>query len=236
MFKIGELCEDSNRRIDKLFQGLIELDPSHHAIPTTVYRVAAPLVIVRALRQQLTTVDLRLDPVLRDQYLVARELLYALQNGRELSRCQPPVANYLAHLADRSSPMQHLTSRYMDGLLESLTRYSADGTIGLRSFFEFDQELRDQSTTTYALASPTLELFSRAHPEESPVLWRILMVHRLVQMTLLQLLEEDNFPASQDRKILVEPTREQYKGAYCEAFDAATAYLKDRDFFIRGIS
>lgn len=184
----------------------------------------------------MTTVDLRLDPVLRDQYLVARELLYALQNGRELSRCQPLVVTYRAYPADGSAPREHLTTRYMDGLLESLTRYSADGTIGLKSFFEFDQELGDQSTTTCALVSPTLELFSRAHPEESPVLWRIIMVHRLVQMTLLQLLEEDNFPASRDRKILVEPTREQYKSAYFEALEAATAYLKDRDFLIRGNS
>lgn len=31
MFKIGELCEDSNRRIDRLFLGSIRLDSDHHA-------------------------------------------------------------------------------------------------------------------------------------------------------------------------------------------------------------
>jgi hypothetical protein len=59
LFQLGELCETSNQRLDKILMGVIKLKPDSTAVLTTTYRLMAPLVTVRALRQQLTTVDLR---------------------------------------------------------------------------------------------------------------------------------------------------------------------------------
>jgi hypothetical protein len=227
MFRPGELCEDSNRRIDKLMSGYIKLHPESNSIRSTTYRLTAPLVIVRTLGQRLTTIDLRVDDVLRNQYRVARELTYVLQNGNELSCYPPAFPDYLD--PDKRGPRQHLTLRQFDGLIESLTRHNSDGSLDLKSNYEFEQQSSNESTETSQRIGPMLDLLGRANPD-SPVLWRALMVLRILQKRLLQLLEEDSgFPTGPYDKELVEPENQPYKKAYCDAVDAATKYLKDRN-------
>src|SRR4051812_40678862 len=56
LFQLGEACEVSNRRIDKLMLGVIRLHPGSSSLVTTAYRLGAPLVLVAALRRELTTI------------------------------------------------------------------------------------------------------------------------------------------------------------------------------------
>ena len=223
LFQLGELCEASNRRIDKIITGTIRLSPESTSIHTTAYRIAAPIAVVRSIRHRLTTVDLRLDPVLRNQYLVARELLFVLRNGDELSSYPPALPDLLADKA----PQQHITVRQLDGLVESLVSDTPGNEGELRSFFEFERECCDDSSLTSKRVGATIHLLSQAHPHGTPVLWRALTAQRLLQIALLRLLATDDFPASPDS--LPRPSEEPYASAYKETLDVANAYLQARN-------
>ncbi|UQU66790.1 hypothetical protein COUCH_11200 [Couchioplanes caeruleus] len=136
MFQLGEACEVSNRRIDKILLGVIKLHAGSSSLVTTAYRLGAPLVLVVALRRELTTTDLSLDPRLREQYVVARELLFVFQNGYELAACSLRVPDYRKN---KHEPRQHLTVRQLDGLLEGLSAdHLTNGAV--KSFSEFERD------------------------------------------------------------------------------------------------
>jgi hypothetical protein len=230
LFQLGELCEISNRRIDKILDGTIRLSPQSTSVHTSAYHIGAPLVVVRALRQRLTTLDLRVDPMTRDQYLVARELLFVLRNGDELVRYSQP----LPHLQTSEAPRQHITVRQLDGLLESLSYEDVGSARILRTYFQFENECLDASSRTAQLVGMTIDLFRQAHPEGTPVLWRGLMTQRLLQMALLHLLENDDFPAVAES--LRRPSTEPYMSAFDEALAAGKAYLARRGISLPGLA
>ncbi len=221
LFELGELAETSNRRIDKILSGVIRLGPDASAVVTTAYRIAAPLVLVHAIQRQLTTVDLRLDQQLRDQYLVARQLLLVLNSGRELAQAPPPIAYEYQDLDDR----QHLSVRQLDGLLETLTVRDGDGRPRLAGFFQFQEDCEDPASPRSAWPAAAFRLLGHADPHATPVLWRILATHRLLQQRLLDLLAHDGFP--QADPMPPAPCAEPYRSAYEQAMTAARAYLAE---------
>jgi hypothetical protein len=160
--------------------------------------------------------------MIRDQYLIARELLFALRNGDELARYSQP----LPHLQTSNAPRQHITIRQLDGLLDSLSCEEIGSSGILRRYFEFDAECRDPSSTTVQRVGETIDLFGQAHPDQTPILWRTLMTQRLLLTALLQLMERDDFPVNDDS--WRRPTTEPYASAFDEALAAGKTYLMRR--------
>lgn len=227
LFQLGELCETSNTRIEKILTGVIRLRPGSSALVTTTYRLAAPLALVRLLQQQLTTVDLGLDLGLRNQYLVARELTSVFNIGWVLSTVGDPIA-YREHLdhhkGQEKEPRQHLTVRQLNSVIESLTKRDSDGNaVRLKSPIEFENECTDPSSDILERCAGMLNLLGRASPSSS-VLWRILATHLGLQLELIRLLVQEGYP--QNRRVFPPPTQEPYSSAYKRAVDAAEEYLQ----------
>jgi hypothetical protein len=224
LFQLGELCDISNRRIDKILTGIIRLRPGSSALVTTTYRLVAPLALVRLLQQQLTTVDLGLDLGLRTQYLVARELTSVLNNGWELSTLAQPIEYRRTRPGQDKEVRQHLTVRQLNGVVEALTKRDSDGNaVRLKSAIEFETECADPASQLREQCAGILHLLERATPS-SPVLWRILATHRALQSELLRLLVQEGYP--QSLSAFPPPTGEPYKTAYSQAQQASEEYLQ----------
>lgn len=226
LFQLGELCETSNRRIDKILTGVIRLRPDSTALVTTTYRLVAPLALVRLLQQQLTTVDLGLDLSLRNQYLVARELISVFNNGWELSNLARPIAYRVDREGQEKEPRQHLTVRQLNSVIEVLTKRDSDGNaVRLKSSIEFEDQCADPSSAVAEQCAGMFNILGKATPS-SAVLWRILATQRGLQSKLIRLLVEEGYP--QNRSTFPPPTKEPYKTAYKEAQDAAEEYMQVR--------
>lgn len=226
LFQLGELCEISNRRIDKILTGIIQLRPGSTALVTTTYRLVAPLALIRLLQQRLTTVDLGLDLGLRNQYLVARELTSVFNNGWELSNLAQPIAYREDREGQAKEPRQHLTVRQLNSVIEALTKRDSDGnTVRLKSSTEFENEFADPASRLREQCDGMLNVLGRGSPS-SPVLWRILATHRGLQTELIRILVQEGYP--QNSSVFPPPTEEPYATAYKQAQDAADGYLQSR--------
>lgn len=223
LFQLGELCETSNRRIDKILAGVIRLRPGSSALVTTTYRLIAPLVLIRLLQQRLTTVDLGLDKSLRNEYLVARELLSVLNNGYELSKLGRPFEYRVDRPDGPKEPRQHLTVRYLNNVIEAMTKRNSDGNMtGLKSALEFEAQCTDPESPVAGQCAGMFELLKKAVPS-SAVLWRILATHRALQAELLRLLAQEGYP--QSTSVFPPPGIEPFKTAYSDSQDAAKEYV-----------
>jgi hypothetical protein len=221
LFQLGDLCETSNRRIERILTNNITppARPDSTKLVVTTYRLIAPLVLARLLQQRLTTVDLGLDADLRNQYLLAKDLLSVFANGHELASYRP--ADYAA-----GQHGQELTTRHLDRTIEALTkRDGARNIVGVKSAVEFENECLDQSLPTAGQCTEIFDLFQKAAPS-SPVLWRILATHHLLQSELLGLLAAQGYP--QVRPMFGPPAGEPYRSAYLEAHACAAEYVATR--------
>jgi hypothetical protein len=68
-----------------------ERDPYH--MTSTVWDLLAPLAYLRLAQQKLTALDLSVDPQLRWQYVLGRELYESWTDGNDLA-AQPPPLDY----------------------------------------------------------------------------------------------------------------------------------------------
>jgi hypothetical protein len=233
LFQLAELCESSNDRLSRILRHqwtMKEHWEQQHLI-TTTYRLFAPLVIVRQIQGRLTAVDLELDPKVRVQYLVARELLFTLHNGRDLASC-PPEVEYRVGDGLGEMPRQHLTNRYLDALIECMTVRDQPGASRLIRYSELSEE-NDKPDSRTANALKKMEaLLAGAGIDGRPVLWRILIAQAFLQEAIVAMIRNDDGKVT---KIVPDghisrygPKDNLHDPAYGEAVTAVESYLEQR--------
>jgi len=134
LFQAVEQAEDARSRICSLAKaarnGKLRPDGSGWLAPSdryyfksTVYSLLAPITTFSILQRRLTTVDLSLDPEVRERYEILRLLFFSFSKDWELAECGGD-ANRLEYDRNKADPGEPGRERL---LRESPQRYAPQG-------------------------------------------------------------------------------------------------------------
>ena len=175
----GKIFEPS-----RLGQGW-ERDPYH--MTSTVWDLLAPLAYFRLAQQKLTALDLSVDPQLRWQYLLARELYESWTAGNELAAQLPP----LPYDDEERETRQHVLSGHLEDAVDCLLRTRPGGGENVISYADFSRSfLANREKEIYSLFTGPL---TDAHPERKPVLWRVLLTQAHLHAALIKTFNSVNY-------------------------------------------
>lgn len=154
----------------------------HYYFNSTMYRMVAPLTCVALLHRALTTVDLAVDSDLRRQFQITRWLNSVITDEFELALLEPklaydpnhPEATAKAKTKPATYQRQGLYTGRRDSAAEALIVRENGQPPRCMSFGEFEQALK-QKTPVYEAFRPVARLIEGFHPQNRPVLWRVLV-------------------------------------------------------------
>jgi hypothetical protein len=162
---------------------------------STEYRLVAPLATAKLLQRRLTQLDLSLDPGLRLVHLLARQLVRLVSDDFSLAGSKIDPLKYLPHAPDAEvragaeSPVyrqQGIPSGILDYVSESLIVSEKDAPPRVATYMEFENARSDGSTAIGKAFRRVEYLFADFHPQERPVLWRLLLamssLHRAIDI------------------------------------------------------
>jgi len=212
LFQLVELAEAADARITGIAQSAQRGDlnsdgsgwlsgPGYYLF-STIHRLLAPLVLVRLAQRRLTLVDLSLDPQVRFQYAMAKQLYGTWTEPWTLAAASSPPLEYdpnhpEAEERARTEPQiyafQHVFAGYLDQAIDALT-VREDSTARCMSFGEFESGLSDQSPTLRHQTSAFASLFVGFHPQRKPVLWLTLLAQSHIYRALMLALEASDGP------------------------------------------
>jgi hypothetical protein len=145
---------------------------------STVHRLLSPVALFHLMQDNMTQVDLGLEPLIRAQYSMAKLLAWALTDHYSFAACEPAVA-YQPHIEsenpDGGDRYQGLPSGVIETAGQSLIVRTAGGTTRAMRFGEFDEAYDDRNSPLYRACVPVTQLLEDFHPHSHPVLWRALI-------------------------------------------------------------
>ncbi len=210
MFSIG-----AKKRIHSLArtarQGNLEpgttgwLSADRYYTLSTVYKLFAPLAVVKMLQRRLTLIDLNLDRRMREQFFIADSLFLTFTSDFKLAETDPqipydPNRRYSIGAEEFKLKLEKKPSKYfrqglnvgdLDSAVEAMI--VSDGKDSLRcvSFGEFESEYEKADSALRKRFAKVMELFVNFHPETRPVLWRILITQLFLYETIVLNSETD---------------------------------------------
>jgi hypothetical protein len=184
LFQLREYCEGSAWRARRIICGDIQVDDGHHLL-TSGQRLCAPLVVAQELQRHLTAVDLRVDPVIRAQYIVSKELLWNLHGGWVMAKIEPCID----YSEDRR---EHLTFAQLQRLIDALTVEEPDGTRRPTKQSELEDAWKKQDPGVTRALTQFGRLFSGASPTSKPILWRLLFAHACFMHVFVDLVDRNS--------------------------------------------
>jgi hypothetical protein len=211
LFQLVELSENAYSRIEGLARTAAAaetvsplLGGRSYLSKSTMYRLIAPIAVLKLGQERLTLVDFTVEPVIRFQYSLARQLYISLTEGSELAKIQPalPYDPY----AKRDTPdfryipavhnLQHLWLGDLDKLLDAMTVREADKPPRLLTWGQFDKEFTNKRSYLYKSATEIEPVFAGLHPQSTPILWRILVTHATIYQILKRFARQTNQTSS----------------------------------------
>jgi hypothetical protein len=198
LFQMVERCDGALNRIrdgmaagarekrilwpSRLGEGWIN-DP-YHMISTT-WDLLTPLAFFRIGQQKLTGLDLSVDPVIRWQYRLAKELYATWALGNELAAQEPA----LPYNDEEPAQRQHLLTGHLENVIDCLIRADESGRLSCIRFGEFyDTFQRMDPELDESLIYMTYPL-TNFHPQRKPVLWRVLITQAHLYMAIIKTFE-----------------------------------------------
>jgi hypothetical protein len=202
-FQLAERCEELLHRIYSLARTARrgELEPgtgwlSHayvsqkpYYLRSTFHRFFAPIALFHLLQEQLTAVDMTLDPDIERQYNLAKYLVWSWTDHFEIARAQPAL-DYDPHASNISAAtrkkqaagyrMQGVPAGILEGLGQALIVQKPDTAPRIMRFGEFDDAWSDPTSAVHKAFEPMAEWAYDFHPATHPVLWRILVTQLLI--------------------------------------------------------
>lgn len=259
LFQFVELAESAQRRIGSIArtarQGNLGLDQGwlsreSYYFAVTMYKLIAPLVIVRLIQRRLTLVDLTVDPKINVQYALMKRLYNSFTDDFDLARMEP-VIEYdpnpinpvgAGGIVSPKHSRQGIYSGRLDNVIDSLIVYESSGQPRCMSFGELEDALGQADSAVINNFGPMMKLVRDFHPQVRPVLWRILIVQLHLYRLLLTLSRMPTLPAAIQIPILLTiPVTERRKYDWRhrqdeapdevvleEPFRIAEAHLKDQ--------
>ncbi len=155
LFQFVDLAESAQRRIGSIArtarQGHLQPDQGwlsrqSYYFLVTMYKLMAPLVIVRLMQRRLTLVDLTVDPKINVQYALMKRLYHSFTDDFDLARMEPVIAYdpNMSDLAQASNPNQIKYHRQglfigrLDNVIDALIVQTSDNLSRCMSFGEFE--------------------------------------------------------------------------------------------------
>ena len=246
LFQIAEYSYLGRNRIIRVLRNEIRV---RDKVGTTSLRIFAPLVLGRELQRRLTSVDLTLDPAVRAQYAVIREMLINLHAGRAIAKVEPRIPYHTNdEPRDRSNdePRGHLTWAQLDRVIELFTVREEDGTtrplrqgeldnmLASARTQETEEEPSDQGKEIEEKLRAVNVLFADLPPDSSRVLGRLLLaqssfMHILIEMQAsgARYIPESVLPVDAD-KIKWHNMEPQDVSAAEDTSEAASKHINSR--------
>ncbi len=203
-FQLIELSESALRRIEGLARSASQgnLMPDHtgwlapndyyydYYMASTIYRLLAPLAVVKLMQRLLTLVDLTVDPHINNQYALAKWLYMSFTEDFALARIKPCL-DYDPNHEKRLEKQRRKPEKYwrqgifagvLDNAVEALLVHDPNEFMRCMSFGEFESTYKtSQEHKFYAF----IELFKNFHPKTRPVLWRVLITQAYLYKAML---------------------------------------------------
>lgn len=196
LFQYSEFAESASLRIVKLAEKIREgnvvpgsgwLSQDGYLMNTTIYALLIPNAAFRIIQKQLTQFDLHIEPKIKIQYQLAKELYYTFSSDKDTAKCEPFIeydADALSKVSsDKKDKMlaekpevysrQSIFVRNLDKLADELIRVE-NGTFRVITYAEFEKQYA--SSIRKKPFKIAYDLFENFHPKTRPVLWRILLV------------------------------------------------------------
>jgi hypothetical protein len=174
---------------------------------STVYKLFAPLVVVKILQRRLTLVDFNLDRRIREQFALADALYLTFTSDFKLAEIEPEIpynpnrqlsmegALFEEKLKKKPTKYyrQGLTVGSLDSAVEAMIVTGVEkDTVRCMSYGEFETEYENPTSKLHRKFSDVMKLFLNFHPQTRPVLWRILITQLYLYETIV-LNSETNF-------------------------------------------
>lgn len=192
LFTLVEACEEAHERIRGIARSSREgrlvagnknrLRPESDYLISTIYRLLAPIAVLRLVQQRLTLVDLSVEPTIQRIYTFAKMLRRSWSDGHDLARLRglayAPQSNGSAPLAAR----QHINLQAVDALADFLladTGPNKPGEVIRYSTFITKYQAIEVNALKTA-CRPFEKLLADFHPERRPVLWQLLATQDLI--------------------------------------------------------
>jgi hypothetical protein len=187
LFRLREHCVGSLDRIRRIVREDFQVASEQHLL-TSTQRLVAPLVVAQELQRHLSAVDLSVDPTIRAQYIVSRELLWILHEGPAIASADPAIAYREEDKPEEHVPRQHLTFAQLQRLVDVFTVPDADdGTRRPLKLIELeDRQGRDELANVLKRVKT---LFASASAASTPVLWRLLIAEASLMHVLVDLID-----------------------------------------------
>jgi hypothetical protein len=189
---------------------------------STIYLLMAPLTAFKLIQRRLTLVDLTVDPHIKAQYLLAKQLYLSFTSDFKLAR-QRPALEYKPNAQGWKERRVDLPAIYwrqglpvgrLDNAVSSLITSEGSGAFRCMSFGEFESMYHGSSAEVRKNFQPVIDIFLNFHPGARPVLWRILITQLYLYRAVIRV-SESSYQEGLNRSSLLEQIPEKDR----EAFD-----------------
>lgn len=205
-----KLSEDSESLLSRIY-GLVRstkdgkltpqkgwLSGDDYYLRSTIYKVFAPLASYRIMKENINSVDLRLDQDISIQYILAKIMYRIYSSDFEFARCEPQI-DYNATNSSMYSELgndnpqkfwrQGMAAGNLDQFIETIIIKDSNKKKRIMDFGEFNEELENPESVLRKRFDYMSYLFLKFHPETRPVLWRMV----ITQAALCYILSKARF-------------------------------------------
>jgi hypothetical protein len=256
LFQLFEVSENALHRVYSLArtarQGNLDSGNSWLAGPgyymtSTIYNLLAPVAIFKLIHQRLTFIDLTVEPHIKAQYNLAKAIYISFTDAFDFARMKPEIHYEPNNPKWRQMRAQNQKQVWQQGLpvgrldvaAEGLLLRESSGSVRLRSFGEFEQEFHNHASALRGSFVLVSDIFLDFHPEQRPVLWRMLITQAYIYRALLQTGRNGSKgtgmpiqPIPPDKRTGFEwrktPSEASIESVLEEPFSVAERYLKVR--------
>jgi hypothetical protein len=184
--------------------GWLSPDSRGSYLTTTIYRLLAPLAIIRLIQRRLTLVDFGVSSHINRQYTLAKYLYGSFHEDFEMANIIEPLdydPNNEKQLEKRKTQPekywpQGVKLTWLDNTVEALIVDEPHGILRCMSCGEFE------NIVTQGKFDAFRDVFTNFHPKTRPILWRILITQAHIYEALLHH-REIQISAPDDRLALI---------------------------------
>ncbi len=199
LFQFNELADDAFRRIvgfcREAKNGDLRAwlsDKDGYYLKNTIYRLVAPIAVFRLMQSKLTFFDLNLEPCIKVQYSLIKALYQTFSDDLKLAKAFPAIDydpyKHPTFEHDSIPDLQGLYQGDMEQMLDGFI-FSSEGTQNrIISYGEFENRYSDLRTKHKL--DVFIQLLSGFHPQNRPVLWRILLAQIHIYKAIMDLNKE----------------------------------------------
>lgn len=198
IFQMIELSENALHRIFSLArtarQGNLPswLKEEDYYLYSTIYNLLAPLTMFQLMRDRLTIIDLTVEPRIKTQYQLMKQLYLTFTEDFALAN-QQPILKYDPFDDDwaekrESNPQVYWRQGLPIGLLDNAVQsmmIRKDNNERCVTYGQFELAFKANNSEYTDGLKRMIDVFRSFHPKTRPILWRILITQAVIYNALI---------------------------------------------------